>query len=65
MKSQILEYIKSHEGCRKRDIADALKVWVGDIVKPIFELESDHKIYRVIYRDNAQMEFYDKWYLVK
>jgi len=66
MKQKIIDYIKRHPGCRKREIAGAIGVWVVDdkFRYTMAQLEIAGAIKSVVYRDPAQMEFYDKWYLL-
>lgn len=62
----IITYIKKHPGCRKREIAGSLHIWQCDtrFLHAMGELERYGVIKSVIYRDPAQMEYYDKWYIV-
>ena len=66
MKEKILEYLERHPGARKRYIASYLRVWQcsHDFLRAMADLEADRKIRRELYKDPAQMEFFDKWYVV-
>lgn len=66
MKERILSLLENApKGMRKREISSALNTWVGNIITPICELEKDGMIYRHTIHDNANMEFYDIWFLKK
>lgn len=65
MKEKILAYITLHPGCRKREIAGAIKIWQcdGTFLRTMTELAQGNVIRYETYRDPAQMEYYDKWYI--
>lgn len=67
MKEKILEYLGKYPGARKRDIASELHVWVAskELSKALYELLDEGHIGRKLYKDPANMEFYDKWYTIK
>ena len=66
MKEKILEYLSKYPGARKRDIASELHVWVAskELSNALYELLSEGRVFRRLHRDSANMEFYDKWYVV-
>lgn len=61
----ILDYIHTHPGCRKREIASAINMWQCNksFLEAMAYLEKSGKIYSVTHNDPANMEFYDKWYI--
>ena len=65
MKQKVLEYLTRYPGARKREIAGHLRVWQCDdeFMHLMHELEDEGLIYYVTYKDPAQMELYDKWYV--
>ena len=67
MKEKIYNYIKENPGCRQREIASELHVWLcsNEFLDALRSLEFDNRIYNVSYRDPANMEFYLKWYIVE
>lgn len=68
MKDEIFEIIKNHPGLRKREIAGYLHIshLNKDFMRCMRELEMiDNKIYYVFHHDSANLEFYDKWYIVE
>jgi len=66
MKQKIYEYIREHPGCRQREIASSLPVWLcsKDFLNALAEMEMADTIYCVSYQDSANMEYYLKWYVV-
>lgn len=67
MKEAIYNYIKENPGCRQREIASELHVWLcsKEFLDALRFLEFDNRIYNVSYQDRANMEFYLKWYIVE
>lgn len=65
MREKILEYLTQYPGSRKRYIAGAIGVWLCDseFMHMMHELEDEGLIYYETYKDPAQMELYDKWYV--
>ena len=65
MREKILEYLTQHPGARKREIAGNLHIWICDdeFRMTMNGLEDDGLIYYETYKDPAQMELYDKWYV--
>lgn len=65
MDNLILNYIHVHPGCRKREIASGIDIWLCDahFLNAMSYLEKSGKIYSVAHNDPANMEFYDKWYI--
>ena len=65
MREKMLAYIAAHPGCRSREIAGGIGMWLCDseFLHMRHELEKEGLIYAETYRDPAQMEFYDKWYI--
>lgn len=67
MKERVYNYIKENPGVRKRDIASELHIWVCDknLSNMLYELLLEGRVFRRLHRDPANMEFYDKWYIVE
>ena len=67
MKEKIYNYIKENPGCRKREIASALHIWLcsKDFMKALTDLSLEGRTYSVYYKDPANMEYYNKWYIVE
>ena len=67
MKEKILEYVRTHPGCRKRSIAASLHIWQCDhnFLAAVDDLCEDGLLREEYYRDPAQMEFYSKWYVME
>ena len=67
MKEAIYNYIKENPGVRKRDIASELHIWVcdKDLSNMLYELLREGRVFRRLHRDPANMDFYDKWYIVE
>ena len=65
MEERILEYLTNHPGARKREVASFLEIWLCDstFLATFFELEMQGLIYAVHVQDNANLEFYDTWYV--
>lgn len=67
MREKILEYLRTNPGAHKRNIASFLKVWQCsfEFLATMDDLYEDGLIRSEIYRDPAQMEYYEKWYVVE
>lgn len=67
MAEKILDYLREHPGARKREIAGYLHIWLCDgfFMDVMHHLERANLIRYEVYRDPAQMEYYDKWYAVE
>ena len=67
MKEAIYNCIKENPGVRKRDIASELHIWVcdKDLSNMLYELLREGRVFRRLHRDPANMDFYDKWYIVE
>ena len=67
MREKILEYLTNHPGARKREIASFLKVWQCsfEFLATIDDMCEDNLIRAESFSDPANMEYYDKWYVVK
>ena len=65
MKEKIYAYIKEHPGCRQREMASALNVWLcsKEFLNALMALDLEIRIYSVTYQDSANMEFYLQWYI--
>ena len=63
MKEQIIKIISEHPGLRKREIASYLGIHHFKIISLLNEMEQDGLIAHENYRDMANMEFYDKYYI--
>lgn len=53
------EYVKKHPGTRLRYIP----LTKLTTIQSLHELETIGMVYRVLHRDLANMEIYDKWYI--
>lgn len=64
---KILSYLREHPGARKREIAGRLHLWQCNehFLIIMHHLERARLIRRESYSDPAQMEYYDKWYVVE
>lgn len=62
MKDEILNVIQNNPGIRKRYIASELNCWVGDLLKPMSELEKDGLITHTTHNDPCNLEYYDQYY---
>ena len=63
MKEQIIKIIFENPGLRKREIASYLGVHHFKIISLLNEMEQDGLITHKNYRDMANMEFYEKYYI--
>lgn len=65
MRQDIKMILHRHPGIRKREIASYLHVWLADdaFLTTMHEMERAGEIYSKTFRDNGNMEFYDKWYI--
>ena len=63
MKEQIIKIISENPGLRKREIASYLGIHHFKIVSLLNEMEQDGLITHENYRDMANMEFYEKYYI--
>ena len=63
MKDQILAIIKDHPGIRLREIAKILRVWNGDVVKPLWELKEEGLVRKECFNDPANLDWYDMWFV--
>ena len=52
---------KCPRGLRKREISSFTGIWVGDLVKPMADMEAEGILVRTSVRDMANMEYYDIW----
>jgi len=66
MKEKILEFLTNHPGARKREIASFLKIWLCDseFIRIINEMQRNGFIRYEVFNDPANMEYYNKWYVV-
>lgn len=66
MREKILAYLREHPGARKREIAGFLHIWQcnTDFLFLMSLMESTGQIRYETIHDPAQMEYYDKWYVV-
>ena len=61
---KIIEFLTENPGCRMRTIASFIrKNPVKEVLPALHKLESEEKVKSVLYRDMANMEIYDKWYV--
>lgn len=66
LEEKIMLWLCDHPGARKREIAGGLQMWhMSDTFRNAMNsLENNGVIRYETYRDPAQMELYDKWYVV-
>ena len=64
-KQEIYEVIKNNPGIRKRYIASELNTTVLSLLDTMNHMRAQGMIRAEYYQDSANMEFYDKWYIVK
>ena len=67
MREKILAHLQAHPGARKREIAHCIPCWQCDFdfLATFDDLCEDGLIRYETIKDFANMEYYDKWYLVE
>ena len=67
MKEAIYNYIKANPGCRQREIASELHIWLcsSEFLDALADMRDENLIRCEVYSDPAQMEYYYKWYIVE
>lgn len=66
LEEKIMLWLCNHPGARKREIAGAMQMWhlSNAFREAMRNLENDGVIRYETYSDPAQMELYDKWFVV-
>jgi len=66
IRKQILGYLRKHPGARKRYIANYLNIWQCDFLflSTMDDLYEDGLIRYETVINPAQLEYYDKWFVV-
>lgn len=66
LSEKMYDYISQHPGCRQRNIASACHVWLcsSEFLMTLHDLKREGKIRDETYSDPANMEYYNKWYVV-
>ena len=66
IRTKILNYLCKHPGSRKRYIASYLKIWQCDslFLNTMDDLYEDGLIRYETVINPAQLEYYDKWFVV-
>ena len=67
MREKILAYLRDHPGARKREIARHLGIWQcdSDFLLLMGLMADTGQIRYETHSDPAQMEYYDKWYVIE
>ena len=65
MKEQIINILREHPGLRKREIASYLHCHQFTLITTLYEMEEDGLLRTESIHDTANMEFYDKYFVVK
>ena len=65
LKAKILMDIVSHPGTRLREIGNRIYYPHIKLLLIMEELEKAGKVKKVSYRDVANMEFYNEWYIAE
>ena len=65
VEEEIVEFLTENPGCRMRTIASYIhKNPVGEVLPALYRLKDEGKVKSVYHHDSANMEFYDKWYVI-
>ena len=65
MKEQIINILREHPGLRKREIASYLHCHQFTLITTLYEMEEDGLLRTESIHDTSNMEFYDKYFVVK
>lgn len=65
MEEKIIEYIRSHQGCRLREIGEALGVWHPTLIHTMYKLQSEGRVAATIHNDMANMDNYIMYYVLE
>lgn len=63
LEENIIECLTCFPGARKREIAYDCRVSVKDLIRLLYQMCDDGKLYYVIHRDMANMEYYEKYFV--
>ena len=63
MKEQIVEILKAHPGLRKREVAQYLRVPRLKVIAPMYEMCAEGILRYEVYKDLANAEYYEKYYV--
>lgn len=63
MKEQIVEILKAHPGLRKREVAQYLRIPHLDVITPMYELCAEGILRYEVYKDLANADYYEKYYV--
>ena len=64
MKEKLLKIIREHPGLRKREIASYLNCHHFTLITTLHEMEEDGLLRVESVHDTANMEFYDKYFVI-
>lgn len=64
MKEKIINILREHPGLRKREIASYLNYHHFTIITTLYEMEEDGLLRVESVHDTANMEFYDKYFVI-
>ena len=64
MKEKIINILREHPGLRKREIASYLNCHHFTIITTLYEMEEDGLLRVESVHDTANMEFYDKYFVI-
>lgn len=64
MKEKIYKILCEHPGLRKREIASYLNCHHFTIITTLYEMEEDGLLRVESVHDTANMEFYDKYFVI-
>lgn len=64
MKENIINILREHPGLRKREIASYLNCHHFTIITTLYEMEEDGLLRVESVHDTANMEFYDKYFVI-
>ena len=65
MKEKIINILREHPGLRKREIASYLCCHHFTLITTLYEMEEDGLLKIESIHDTANMEFYDKYFVVE
>ena len=64
MKEKIINILREHPGLRKREIASYLGCYHFKIISLLYEMEAENLLKTETIHDTANLEFYDKYFVV-
>lgn len=62
MKEKILNIVKEHPGCRLSTLASLAHESKTSVMKVLYDLEDESKVFRKLHSEPANMEYYYQWY---